>query len=61
MGEMVPMGNGDDPTAVGLVNRLYARVRNYGSAAAANVVVHFDISNAASGSWDPTASPSWAR
>jgi hypothetical protein len=44
MGGMVPMGNGDDP-AVGLVNRLYARVRNYGSAPAANVVVHFDITD----------------
>jgi hypothetical protein len=41
---MVPMGNGDDP-AVGLVNRIYTRVRNYGSAPAPNVVVHFDITD----------------
>jgi hypothetical protein len=44
MGGMVPMGNGDDP-AVGQVNRIYARVRNYGSAPATNVVVHFDVTN----------------
>jgi hypothetical protein len=44
MGGMVPSGNGDDP-AVGQVNRLYARVRNYGSAPAADVVVHFDITD----------------
>lgn len=44
MGGTVPSGNGDDP-AVGQVNRLYARVRNYGSMPAANVVVHFDITN----------------
>jgi hypothetical protein len=44
MGGVVPKGNGDDP-AVGLVNRIYARVRNYGSVAAANVVVHFDITD----------------
>jgi len=44
MGGTVPSGNGDDP-AVGLVNRLYARVRNYGSTPAANIVVHFDITN----------------
>jgi hypothetical protein len=44
MGGTVPSGNGDDP-AVGLVNRLYARVRNYGSAPAADVVVHFDITD----------------
>jgi hypothetical protein len=42
MGGTVPRGNGDDP-AVGLVNRLYARVRNYGSQPASNVVVHFDV------------------
>jgi hypothetical protein len=44
MGGVVPIGNGDDP-AIGLVNLLYARVRNYGSADAANVVVHFDRSD----------------
>jgi hypothetical protein len=44
MGGTVPTGNGDDP-AVGQVNRLYARVRNYGSVPASNVVVHFDITN----------------
>jgi hypothetical protein len=44
MGGLVPKGNGDDP-AVGVVNRLYARVRNYGSLPAANVVVHFDITD----------------
>ncbi len=44
LGGTVPSGNGDDP-AVGQVNRLYARVRNYGNAPAANVVVHFDITN----------------
>jgi hypothetical protein len=44
MGGMVPSGNGDDP-AVGMVNRIYARVRNYGSAPATNVVVHFDITD----------------
>jgi len=44
MGGTVPSGNGDDP-AVGLVNRLYARVRNYGGQPATNVVVHFDITD----------------
>jgi hypothetical protein len=44
MGGTVPSGNGDDP-AIGQVNRLYARVRNYGSLTASNVVVHFDITN----------------
>jgi hypothetical protein len=44
MGGTVPTGNGDDP-AVGQVNRLYARVRNYGSTPASDVVVHFDITN----------------
>lgn len=43
-GGMVPRGNGDDP-AIGEVNRLYARVRNYGSVAATNVVVRFDVTN----------------
>jgi hypothetical protein len=44
LGGTVPSGNGDDP-ALGQVNRLWARVRNYGSLAATNVVVHFDITN----------------
>lgn len=44
MGGTVPSGNGDDP-AVGQVNRLYARVRNYGSMPASNIVVHFDITD----------------
>jgi hypothetical protein len=43
-GGTVPQGNGDDP-AIGQVNRLYARVRNYGDVTATNVVVHFDITN----------------
>jgi hypothetical protein len=41
-GGVVPIGNGDNP-AVGMVNRLYARVRNFGNQPATNVVVHFDI------------------
>jgi hypothetical protein len=41
-GNPVPRGNGDNP-AIGLVNRLYARVRNVGGAPASNVVVHFEI------------------
>jgi hypothetical protein len=44
MGGTVPKGNGDDPV-VGIANRLYARVRNYGTQPATNVVVHFDITN----------------
>jgi len=44
MGGTVPTGNGDDP-AVGQVNRLYARVRNYGSKPASDVVVHFDLTD----------------
>jgi len=44
MGGIVPSGNGDDP-AIGQVNRLYARVRNYGNRTATGVVVHFDITN----------------
>jgi hypothetical protein len=43
-GGMVPVGNGDDP-AVGQVNRLYARVRNVGTQAATNVVVHWEITD----------------
>ena len=44
MGGTVPRGNGDDP-AIGLVNRLYARVRNFGTMPVANAVVHFDVTN----------------
>lgn len=44
MGGTVPQGNGDDP-AIGQVNRLYARIRNYGSVSATNVVVHFDVTS----------------
>jgi hypothetical protein len=44
LGGTVPKGNGDDP-AIGQVNRLYARVRNYGSQTATNVVVHFDVTS----------------
>ena len=44
IGGTVPQGNGDDP-AIGQVNRLYARVRNYGTIAATNVVVHFDVTD----------------
>ena len=44
MGGTVPTGNGDDP-AIGQVNRIYARVRNYGSSTALNVVVHFDVTD----------------
>ncbi len=43
-GGVVPIGNGDDP-AVGMVNRLYARVHNFGTQPATNVVVHFDITD----------------
>ena len=45
-GNLVPAGNGDQPT-IGQVNRLYARVRNQGGAAALNVVVHFEITDPA--------------
>ena len=44
MGGTVPKGNGDDP-AIGQVNRIYARIRNYGSSTAQNVVVHFDVTD----------------
>jgi hypothetical protein len=44
MGGTVPTGNGDDP-AVGQVNRIYARVRNYGSLPATDVVAHFDVTD----------------
>jgi hypothetical protein len=44
MGGTVPQGNGDDP-AIGQDNRLYARIRNYGSVSATGVVVHFDVTS----------------
>lgn len=40
-GDSVPRGNGDDP-AIGQQNRLYARVRNVGTAPAADVVVTWE-------------------
>ncbi len=43
-GNPVPRGNGDEP-ALGLVNRLYARVRNVGGAPATDVVVNFEITD----------------
>ncbi|MBV7339950.1 hypothetical protein KFU94_69430 [Chloroflexi bacterium TSY] len=43
-GNLVPSGNGDDP-AVGLVNRVYARVRNVGRSTATNVKVNFEITD----------------
>ena len=43
-GNPVPRGNGDDP-AVGIVNRLYARVRNVGSQTATDVVVNWDVTD----------------
>jgi hypothetical protein len=44
MGGTVPRGNGDDP-AIGQVNRLYARIRNFGTVSATNVTVHFDVTD----------------
>jgi hypothetical protein len=43
-GNPVPRGNGDDP-AVGMTNRLYARVRNVGTVAATDVVVNFEVTD----------------
>jgi hypothetical protein len=43
-GGVVPIGNGDNP-GVGQVNRIYARIRNYGTQPAANVKVFFDVTN----------------
>ncbi len=43
-GDIVPRGNGDDP-AVGLVNRLYARVRNVGNQTATDVKVNFEVTD----------------
>jgi hypothetical protein len=62
-GGTVPVGNGDDP-AVGQVNRLYARVRNVGTQAATNVVVHWEITDppglgiAGASGWAPIGSVS---
>jgi len=53
-GQMVPIGNGDDP-AVGLVNRVYARIRNVGNATASDVVVTIEVTDplgmGITGSW----------
>lgn len=43
-GMPVPRGNGDDP-AIGSINRVYARVRNFGTANAVNVSVKFKVTN----------------
>ena len=43
-GYPVPVGNGDDP-AIGSVNRIYARVHNFGTSIATNVNVNFKQSN----------------
>lgn len=43
-GNLVPVGNGDNPT-LGQVNRLYARVRNIGHSPATNVVVSWEITD----------------
>lgn len=43
-GNPVPRGNGDPP-AVGLVNRVYARVRNIGTTAATDVVIHVEVTD----------------
>ena len=43
-GNLVPRGNGDPP-AVGLVNRVYARVRNIGTQIARDVVVHVEVTD----------------
>ena len=42
--ERTVIGNGDDPAA-NERNLVYARVRNLGTAAATNVVVHFEVTN----------------
>jgi hypothetical protein len=43
-GNMVPVGNGDDP-AVGQTNRVYARIRNVGKAPASNVVATIEVTD----------------
>lgn len=43
-GQLVPAGNGDDP-AVGLTNRVYARIRNVGNAIASNVSVKIEVTD----------------
>ncbi|MCX6016641.1 MAG: LamG domain-containing protein, partial [Chloroflexales bacterium] len=42
--QSVPRGNGDDP-AIGSINRVYARIHNYGLRAATNVKVQLQVSN----------------
>jgi len=44
LGGTVPIGNGDNP-AVGQVNRIYARIRNYGTQPAVNATVFFDVTD----------------
>jgi hypothetical protein len=41
-GGTVPQGNGDIP-AVGSINRVYARVRNFGTVATTDVKVTFQL------------------
>ena len=43
-GNPVPRGNGDNP-AVGMANRLYARVRNFGTSPATDIVVRWEITD----------------
>jgi hypothetical protein len=43
-GGVVPIGNGDNP-GVGQINRIYARIRNYGTQPATNVTVFFDVTD----------------
>jgi hypothetical protein len=60
-GDPVPQGNGDVP-AIGLDNRLYARVRNIGGAPATDVVVQWEITDppgvgiAGASGWAPVGS-----
>lgn len=60
-GNPVPRGNGDDP-AVGMVNRLYARVRNVGTQTATDVKVNWEITDppglgiAGANGWAPIGS-----
>jgi hypothetical protein len=44
LGGVVPVGNGDNP-AVGQVNRIYARIRNYGTQPVVNPTVFFDVTD----------------
>lgn len=43
-GQMVPVGNGDDP-AINQTNRVYARIRNVGRAPASNVVATIEVTD----------------